>query len=240
MRWAITRTALRCRLGRALVSRGPVGGGSILPATPPSKKGTWRRRPADPATPPAIYGEGFVKPICRFKSMEQKSARLSPSPLASVDLPHLSRRPAGVCAFCRISLEPEAEGDFPTASVGSSWGRRERDTLNHLFGIVRSYEHRQERTSPGKKYTKDATTQSNGDPRWGGRRGGRRGHPSKSSRPPANRLDKTLVSRFFKCLHDKHFRYKTLSLSQSLRGGGNSLGQRGTAAVETVALPGSP
>ena len=134
------------------------------------------------ASPPAIYGEGFVKPICRFKSMEQKSARLSPSPSASVDLPHLSRRPAGVCAFCRISLEPEAEGDFPTASVGSSWGRRERDTLNHLFGIVRSYEHRQERTSPGKRYTKDATTQSNGDPRWGGRRGGRRGHPSKSSR----------------------------------------------------------
>jgi len=134
------------------------------------------------ATPPAIYGEGFVKPICRFKSMEQKSARLSPSPSASVDLPHLSRRPAGVYAFCRISLEPEAEGDFPTASVGSSWGRRERDTLNHLFGIVRSYEHRQERTSPGKRYTKDATTQSNGDPRWGGRRGGRRGHPSKSSR----------------------------------------------------------
>src|SRR5438105_12021662 len=114
--------------------------------------------------PPAIYGEGFVKPICRFKSMEQKSARLSPSPSASVDLPHLSRRPAGVYAFCRISLEPEAEGDFPTASVGSSWGRRERDTLNHLFGIVRSYEHRQERTSPGKRYTKDATTQSNGDP----------------------------------------------------------------------------
>jgi len=56
--------------------------------------------------------------------MEQKSARLSPSPSASVDLPHLSRRPAGVYAFCRISLEPEAEGDFPTASVGSSWGRR--------------------------------------------------------------------------------------------------------------------
>jgi hypothetical protein len=44
--------------------------------------------------------------------MEQKSARISPSPSASVDLPHLSRRPAGVCAFCRISLEPEAEGDF--------------------------------------------------------------------------------------------------------------------------------
>ena len=38
----------------------------------------------------------------------------------------------------------------------------------------------------------------------------------------------------------KHFRYKTLSLSQSLRGGGNSLGQRGTSAVQTVALPGSP
>jgi hypothetical protein len=122
---------------------------------------------------------------------------LSPSPSASVDLPHLSRRPAGVCAFCRISLEPEAEGDFPTASVGSSWGRRERDTLNHLFGIVRSYERRQERTSPGKRYTKDATTQSDGDPRWGGRRGGRRGHPSKSSRPPANRLDKTFASHGF-------------------------------------------
>ena len=67
-----------------------------------------------------IYGDGFVKPGCRFKSMKQKSARLSPSPSASVDLPHLSRRPAGVCAFCRISLEPEAEEDRPTASVGSS------------------------------------------------------------------------------------------------------------------------
>src|SRR5438094_6151135 len=55
-----------------------------------------------------------------------------------------------------------------------------------------------------------ATTQSNGDPRWGGRRGGRRGHPSKSSRPPANRLDKTLASRFFQCLHDK-----TLSLQNT-------------------------
>ncbi len=67
-----------------------------------------------------IYGDGFVKPIGRCKRMRRKSARLSPSPSASVDLPHLSRRPAGVCAFCRISLEPEAEGDRPTASVGSS------------------------------------------------------------------------------------------------------------------------
>ena len=212
-------------------------------ANPPAN--TSGRPPGVLATPPAIYGEGFVKPICRFKSMEQKSARLSPSPSASVDLPHLSRRPAGVYAFCRISLEPEAEGDFPTASVGSSWGRRERDTLNHLFGIVRSYEHRQERTSPGKRYTKDATTQSNGDPRWGGRRGGRRGHPSKSSRhrqTGSTNLSFTVLPMPSRpnTFATKHFRYKTLSLSQSLRGGGNSLGQRGTSAVQTVALPGSP
>src|SRR4029077_14136329 len=116
------------------------------PPPSPSPRSRHARGTCLLATPPAIYGEGFVKPICRFKSMEQKSARLSPSPSASVDLPHLSRRPAGMCAFCRISLEPEAEGDFPTASVGSSWGRRERDTLNHLFGIVRSYERRQEKS----------------------------------------------------------------------------------------------
>src|SRR5207253_9365348 len=46
--------------------------------------------------------------------------------------------------LCRISLEPEAERDRPSASVDSSWGRRERDTLNHLFGIVRWGERRQE------------------------------------------------------------------------------------------------
>jgi hypothetical protein len=168
--------------------------------------------------------------------MEQKSARLSPSPSASVDLPHLSRRPAGVCAFCRISLEPEAEGDFPTASVGSSWGRRERDTLNHLFGIVRS-----SRTSPGKKYTKDATTQIDGDPRWGGRRGGRRGHPSKSSRPPANRLDKTLVpsSHGFVPM-PSHL--KRLSDYRSFRSGQGGSGRARLRAtpVQTIVLAGSP
>src|SRR4029077_1308331 len=88
------------------------------PPPSPSPRSRHARGTCLLATPPAIYGEGFVKPICRFKSMEQKSARLSPSPSASVDLPHLSRRPAGVCAFCRISLEPEAEGDRPTASGG--------------------------------------------------------------------------------------------------------------------------
>ena len=138
------------------------------------------------ASPPAIYGEGFVKPICRFKSMEQKSARLSPSPSASVDLPHLSRRPAGVCAFCRISLEPEAEGDYPTASVRSSWGRRVRERSSIYSGSSTL-----ERTSPGKRYPKDAAIQSNDDPRWGSRLATLRGHPSKSSRPPALRLDKT-------------------------------------------------
>jgi hypothetical protein len=140
----------------------------------------------------AIYGKGFVKPGCWCKSMRRKSARPSPSPSASVDLPHLSRRPAGVCAFCRISLEPEAEGDRPPASVASSSGRRERDALNHLFGIVRWA-----RTSPGKRYAKDAATHFADDPRWGGRRGQDRGHPSKSSRPPAHRLDKTLVHHSF-------------------------------------------
>ena len=85
-------------------------------------------------TKSGIYGDGFVKPGCRFKSMKQKSARLSPSPSASVDLPHLSRRPAGVCAFCRISLEPEAEGDSPTTSVGSSEGRRARERSSIYSG----------------------------------------------------------------------------------------------------------
>ena len=110
----------------------------------------------------------------RCKSMRRKSARLSPSPSASVDLPHLSRRPAGVCAFCRISLEPEAEGDYPTASVRSSWGRRVRERSSIYSGSSTL-----ERTSPGKRYPKDAAIQSTDDPRWGGRPATFRGHPSK-------------------------------------------------------------
>ena len=135
-----------------------------------------------------IYGDGSVKPVFRCKSMRRKSARTSSSPSASVDLPHLSRRSAGVFAFCRLSLEPEAEGDRPTACLRSSWGRRERDALNHLFGIVRSG-----RTSPHNKDSKDATIHIPDDPRGGGRQDKVRGHPAKSSRPPAIRLDKTAV-----------------------------------------------
>ena len=143
----------------------------------PSRFSTW-----------SIYGDGSVKPVFRCKSMRRKSARTSSSPSASVDLPHLSRRSAGVSAFCRISLEPEAEGDRPTACLRSSWGRRERDALNHLFGIVRSG-----RTSPHNKDSKDATIHIPDDPRGGGRQDKVRGHPAKSSRPPAIRLDKTTV-----------------------------------------------
>ena len=47
------------------------------------------------------------------------------------------------------------------------------------------------RTSPGKINPKDAATHSPDDPRWGGRLATLRGHPSKSSRPPTLRLDKT-------------------------------------------------
>jgi len=48
----------------------------------------------------------------RCWNSDSRNLRTSPSPSASVDLP-LSRLHLGVrwCAFCRISLEPEAEGD---------------------------------------------------------------------------------------------------------------------------------
>jgi hypothetical protein len=79
--------------------------------------------------------------------------------------------------------------------------------VNVIRSTIYSGSSTSRRTSPGKRYAKDATTQIDGDPRWGGRRGGRRGHPSKSSRPPANRLDKTLVrTDWLQCLHISHLK----------------------------------
>jgi hypothetical protein len=61
----------------------------------------------------AIYGEGFVKPV--VQGINSRSLRTSPSPSASVDLPSLAGTQVSSCAFCRISLEPEAEGDLCVA-----------------------------------------------------------------------------------------------------------------------------
>ena len=73
----------------------------------------------------AIYGEGFVKPV--VQGIYSRSLRTSPSPSASVDLPHFAGTQVSSCAFCRISLEPEAEGDpcvAPPSVRLRAWGRR--------------------------------------------------------------------------------------------------------------------
>ena len=63
------------------------------------------------------------------------------------------------------------------------------------------------RTSPGKINPKDAASHYHDDPRWGGRLATLRGHPSKSSRPPTLRLDKTFGCHRFrhKLSQLKHF-----------------------------------